>query len=887
MPRPAFVFATALPRPSPLPPKPLPSDRKISTPPTRTPVAPLVRRIQSAIRDNHLGLALDLLSQYPNLGLPEHTAHELSGKLRQRRIPGKSHINSEQDAFNLLSTNHTQQSSLHLPSQKIHELADRGCVSEALQLLRTSHDASIGADALDSLLRAATKRGLLRDSEYILQSVYYRFNLRPTALAYARFIDACGKIGNLHRAALIVDTPDFVKLSSSEKTHVYATLIDACVRCRALTQAHQLVASMKRRRIPASEAIYVSLLTGASRSRPLEESFRLLHEMRADGFSPSSTAAYNAVILGAAQAGRLFDAFKVYQMMLESETVKPDLDTFNALLSCCAKKADPDSSFKVLQRMRTDADIKPNPVSYNWIVVACAKAADVERAFQVATTMQGEGIRLNVVTNNNLLEACCNAGRLERAFSIVKNMIQAQGIHPNSHTYNALIRGCGRWGQLEAALRLLTSMQKAGVSPTVITYSVAVDACARAGGAVAVDQAFELVTEMRRVGLEPNIVTYNSLIHACARGRRADLAFQVLDTIKLEKITPDIVTLCSLVDACGRSGQISKAFEATEVLPQQYRSLQLNVPVYNALIQACFKAGDLERMRATHEDMKRQSLRANVVTYSTLISAYASLGDIEHAVLMLDEMKVTGLKPNRVTFTSIIAGYGRMGDVDLAMEVLEEAKAACGEPDEELYTAAIVAAIVGGRKEQAVRLAKQMSRAGYVIPTVFNSMMKKVGDVERSAAELRQMLVAMEALNIRPQRAALESLMSAHAKEADVKSTFELLPVMQGLGYPPNLQTYKKIIQACSLSGEHAHIRRARALFRKLRSSIKDNDVRLRSHHWRELYEAVIRAIYGVRSEDADSEMLVTMLKGMGRDCGNSFAIDLAMRLCPNLLDRL
>ncbi|PXF44299.1 Pentatricopeptide repeat-containing protein [Gracilariopsis chorda] len=55
-------------------------------------------------------------------------------------------------------------------------------------------------------------------------------------------------------------------------------------------------------------------------------------------------------------------------------------------------------------------------------------------------------------------------------------------------------------------------MRIAGVAPTIVTYSVAIDACAKCGAAVAVDQALDLITEVKRSGLEPNLVTYNSLI---------------------------------------------------------------------------------------------------------------------------------------------------------------------------------------------------------------------------------------------------------------------------------------------------------------------------------------------------------------------------------------
>ncbi|PXF40684.1 Pentatricopeptide repeat-containing protein [Gracilariopsis chorda] len=345
-------------------------------------------------------------------------------------------------------------------------------------------------------------------------------------------------------------------------------------------------------------------------------------------------------------------------------------------------------------------------------------------------------------------------------------------------------------------------MRIAGVAPTIVTYSVAIDAWAKCSAAVAVDQAFDLMTEMKRSGLEPNLVTYNSLIHTCARAKRSHLAFKVLQFIREDRILPDIVTLCSLADACGRSGDAIRAFEIIEQLVMELLSIKPNLPVYNAPIHACFKANDFESMKIAFDALNREGLQTNVVTYSTLISAYAAKSRVKDVIYYLNKMQESGMCPNKLTFTSVCSGYGRSGNVDQAMEMLEKARKIYGKPDEELYTAAIVAAIGGDRKETVLKLAKEMSLAGYCVPSVLNKMIRKAGDPERSGAELRSMLSAMEALNVRPQRVAIETIVKAYAEEGDVVSAFGVLPDMQRLGYPPNHQTYRSLIHACTLSKE-------------------------------------------------------------------------------------
>lgn len=849
----------------------------------------LLSAVHQAVQDDHLGHALNILSENPHIHLPDHTVQELAAKLRMRGLRQRADLitrslnpsalsivqilsRSRRSDFNDLP--HTDKCT----RTPLQDLIEQGSLDKVFQILETVDSLNVTAQTLESLIDVSGAVGQIKKAELVLNDIFPKFAVPPTTAAFVAFIDACGRAGCVHRALAVLKSPGFSLLFKEEQSLVCCKLVDACVRCDALAQADSVIERMRVIGVPVTENVYVALLNASARSFSLDRSLRVLNLMRKDGFSPRTLATYNAILLGASRAGRIEDALSVYSTMMSSESVTPDMNTYNALLACCAKAGDPDRAFEVLNLMCSDHSVHPNAKSFNWVVVACARVGDVDRALQVARRMRHEGIRLNVVTNNNLLEACCNAGRLERAFAMVKDMIQNQGIEPNSHTYDILIRGCGRWGLLDAALRLLSSMQSAGVSPTIITYSVAIDACARAGGAVAVDRAFDILSQMESAGLEPNTVTFNSVIHACAQGRRAELAFEVFERMVRDGVPPDIVTLCSLVGACGRAGDVESAFKVIESVPRRFPNLRPNVPAYNALMHACFKAGNLERMEQAFSVMKRCNLNPSVVTFSTLVSAYAANGDVNKALSYLRNMKDLGMSPNRMIFTSMIAAYGRSGEVTLAMDMFHEACTTCEKPDEELYTAAIVAAIGGGRKELAVQLANEMSRAGYFVPTVLNRIMRKVGFVERSGAELHRVMKAMEALKIRPQRAALESLITAYAKEADVRSAMDVLPDMERLGYPPNIQTYKKLIQACALSGTEMDINQAISLFEIVRSRVNNGDPQLSSHNWQELYEAILRACNKLPAQvkTATTPSFITRMRA---DCGEKKAEDIMKRL--------
>jgi pentatricopeptide repeat protein len=391
---------------------------------------------------------------------------------------------------------------------------------------------------------------------------------------------------------------------------------------------------------------------------------------------------------------------------------------------------------------------------------------------------------------------------------------------------------------------------------------------------VALDWAFDLLRDMRAEGVQATIVTYNALIHACARAGRADRAFEVLDVMRRERITPDIVTLCSLVDACGRAGMLEQAFATIRELPLEFGSLEPNLPTYNALISACARAGNLERLTFVYRELYRVGLKPNIVTYSTIITAYSYAHDMDRAMSALARMRRRNLRPNQVTFTAVVAAFARLGKVDRALAVFEEARAICGKPDEELYAAAFVAAATGKRPDIATRLAGEMEAAGYDVQSALSRVILQGGRVERSGDELSSLLVVMETLGIKPSRAVCEAVVSVYSAEGNVKAAFEILHVMNRLRYPPNLRTYKKLIECCGLAMD---LPRAQQLFGALRGNGEEprRSRQFNTHHWIELYEVMLRTIMRIGSRG----IAVEYLASMRRDCGEGAANSAELRI--------
>lgn len=766
---------------------------------------------------------------------------------------------------------------LHVLDTRVRALIMAGRVDDAVSAVVNARPCIVSQTALDCLVKFYSESSQITRAIQVLTDFFPRYRVLPTWRTFSYLVSAYGRVGDVEGAVRILSSNSFLLLDSKGKSRVYEHAVDAAARCNALEQASAIVERMKLDGIPRSEKLYEALIRGCARTRPLHNVFQIMRSMRRDGVNLRNIETYNAVVEGCARTGRVLSALHVISRMQRDSGLHPNHGTYEALLSCCGRAGDANRAFHVLEKMKRD-NIAPNAKAYNFVVVACAELGDMSRAFQVAKIMRSSGICLNIVTYNNLLKSCCNAGNMENAFSLTKEMIQIYNIVPNSHTYDILIRGCGKWGQLDVALRILNSMRTAGVSPTVVTYSTAIAACARAGTVFALRQALTVLHEMQRAGLRPNIVTYNSLVHACARARQPVQAFAVLGMMRKANIAPDRVTLCSLVDACGRSGMVDRAFTTMRELPIEFPSLHPTVPAYNALIHACGKMGYMDKLAQAFHNMRHLRLRPNVVTYSTLIAAYASAGRMDKASQVFRHMQRRGLRANRLTYTSLVSGYDKAGEVDQALAAFREACSVCGEPDEELYTAIIVATVGAGREKLAVSLAEDMKAAGFDVPKVLNYLMLRVGPVERSGDELMSLLRTIETLGIKPTRAACESIVQTYAGESNVAGALRTVNTMIRLDYPPNLKTYKSLIECCGLAND---ARKAERMFTTLREAgMSYNGLPFRrTHHWVQLYEAFLAAL--VRCNEHD--LARKYLEDMSRDCGDHYAAVAKSRIMDDL----
>merc|ERR1719456_1423866 len=144
---------------------------------------------------------------------------------------------------------------------------------------------------------------------------------------------------------------------------------------------------------------------------------------------------------------------------------------------------------------------------------ACARCSSMARVPQLLESMRQERVEPDLVTYSSLVKGYCLAGDVRRGFKVFEEMKSSGKVLPDEIIYNVLMDGCARETLVDDALKLLQSMQGAGITPSNHTLSILVKLLGRAKR---VNEAFKVVDDLTaQHGLRPNIQVYTCLIQAC------------------------------------------------------------------------------------------------------------------------------------------------------------------------------------------------------------------------------------------------------------------------------------------------------------------------------------------------------------------------------------
>ncbi|KAG5249985.1 pentatricopeptide repeat-containing family protein [Salix suchowensis] len=456
--------------------------------------------------------------------------------------------------------------------------------------------------------------------------------------------------------------------------------------------------------------LYNRIMDSLIKTGHLDLALSVYEDFRRDGLVEESVT-YMILIKGLCKAGRIEEMMEFLGRMREN-LCKPDVFAYTAMVRALAGEGNLDACLRVWEEMKRDG-VKPDVMAYVTLVTALCEGGRVDKGYEVFKEMKGRGILIDRGIYGILVEAFVADGKIGLACDLLKDLVDS-GYRADLRIYNSLIEG-------------FCNVKR-------------------------VDKAHKLFQVIVQEGLERDFKTVNPLLMSYAEMKKMDDFCKLLK--QMEKfgfsVLDDLSKFFSYV--AGRPERTMMALEVFEDLKVKGYS---SVPIYNILMEALLKIGEMKRALSLFGEMEDLN-KPDSTTYSIAIICFVEDGNIQEACVSHNKIVEMLCVPSVAAYCSLAKGLCDNGEIDAAMMLVRDCLASVESgPMEFKYTLTILHACKTGGAEKVIDVLNEMMQEGCtpneVIYSAIISGMCKHGTIEEARkvfTDLRQRKVLTEAKTI-------------------------------------------------------------------------------------------------------------------------------------------
>eukprot|EP00440_Ansanella_granifera_P035314 gb/GFBE01038301.1/.p1 GENE.gb/GFBE01038301.1/~~gb/GFBE01038301.1/.p1 ORF type:complete len:1038 (+),score=274.06 gb/GFBE01038301.1/:1-3114(+) len=362
-------------------------------------------------------------------------------------------------------------------------------------------------------------------------------------------------------------------------------------------------------------------------------------------------SAWTTAIESCLESCDLGKAKELIKKMRRSDGV--DFATYNALMKAFLRRGDLDAALNILEEMHKDDCCSPSNASYQDLVAALLKSAK-----------EGHKIKAN---------------------ELVAKM-QTEQVTPTKAVVNALLRNLkprSNSAEVNCAMQLADSI-KSQIDEGLLCSIL--EAGVRIGKTSLVKKKLELLCEgedrVKVVG--PH--SFGTLMKAYGFTKDVAGAWRCWKEMSMQHIKPTSITIGCMVEAIASNGDVDGAHELVQRLLEDVNTKsQVNAVVYGSILKGFSRAGSMDRVWETFEEMKAHNIAPTLMTFNAVMDGCARNGQMNKAAQLISEMKACNIQPSLITQSTMIKGLCARGDMSAAFAALEEIKRGKEAPDEVVY----------------------------------------------------------------------------------------------------------------------------------------------------------------------------------------------------------
>jgi pentatricopeptide repeat protein len=280
-----------------------------------------------------------------------------------------------------------------------------------------------------------------------------------------------------------------------------------------------------------SAKMYNIAIASLSQSDP-DVATEWLDAMRDENFAPD-VITYGMLLNGLSKIGDAENVEKYHNLMQNEDGIAPNAHTFSMVLTTFAHKEDVATCELLLEKMKREG-VAPTVRHYNSILHAHSRLGKPQGVLDCMDMMKDSNVDANIVSWNCLLDAYSRGNDAASAIKLLGEIPCQLDIF----SYHAVLRAIGRDQKSDVDLcgDYFDKMADAGITPTVMTINIVVDAYARRG---LPEMAEKLLEYCDLVDIKPNAVTYNTIITSYEEACNAQKVAELQDAMRRRGIEGD------------------------------------------------------------------------------------------------------------------------------------------------------------------------------------------------------------------------------------------------------------------------------------------------------------------------------------------------------------
>ncbi|KAL3801647.1 hypothetical protein HJC23_013152 [Cyclotella cryptica] len=465
--------------------------------------------------------------------------------------------------------------------------------------------------------------------------------------------------------------------------------------------------------------------------------------------SPPSSFELNTMISALAGRGKIRAAIKLYRQFAMEQiegggpTIEADAYTASILFgmledSISLDTAEDEGSSLQVKRTDLNMGISDKDLSPCWQWNEAIELLDTFLPHQLNNVAYASLLKVNAKATEAYRKECKRHGGVSSAMSVLDRMKKDE-ICPDTVTCSIIMSTFDKGHHWKAAISLLNAMQvssgtrksttqnKASAeclnstkwalpSPNMVTYSLAISACARCNKREAVLSLFEkMLKKNSNLAVAPKTWVYNAALSACVESCRASAskykqgmhlatAFGILEQMESNRMTdmdatPDTDSYNAILSMLGQRilmeakktntdqrSRLSKHEQNSDIIYDLLDSMETqkitrDATTYSNSIAACFSQPQdvikifrksLSDLRAEGDsEPKRRKADADIVLVAnSALTAAASLGNMTVVSEVLSILSQAEIKMNLESVRLIIHTLGKSGDCEGILALL-------------------------------------------------------------------------------------------------------------------------------------------------------------------------------------------------------------------------